>query len=383
MSKTFNTSVICKPEIHYMVDIHSKLAQIKDMIDQGKYFTINRARQYGKTTTLRALESYLKNEYIVISIDFQMLSYTDFEDEKSFVEAFSREILDGIINDDEVSEDVLNKLEEFSNGEVKNVKLAILFRFLSSWCKQSQKPIVLMIDEVDSATNNQVFIDFLSQLRGYYIKREMKPIFQSVVLAGVYDIKNIKRKLRPDEEHKENSPWNVAEDFLVDMSFSVDEIKGMIDEYEHDYHTGMNLDEISNLIYEYTSGYPFLVSRICKLIDERVVSSEEFPTRSDAWTKNGFLKAIRILLIEENTLFESLDNKLIDYPQLKEMLSALLLQGKRIEYIPGNEGIRMAIMFGFVVLEEGIVKISNRIFEMRLYNGFLAEKSLTSEIAQK
>jgi hypothetical protein len=210
----------------------------------------------------------------------------------------------------------------------------------------------------------------------------MKPIFQSVVLAGVYDIKNIKRKLRPDEEHKENSPWNVAEDFLVDMSFSVDEIKGMIEEYEHDYHTGMNIDEISNLIYEYTSGYPFLVSRICKLIDERVVFSEEFPTRSDAWTKNGFLKAIRILLIEENTLFESLDNKLIDYPQLKEMLSALLLQGKRIEYIPGNEGIRMAIMFGFVILEDGIIKISNRIFEIRLYNGFLAEKSLTSEIAQ-
>lgn len=26
-----------------------------------------------------------------------------------------------------------------------------------------------MIDEVDSASNNQVFIDFLAQLRGYYL----------------------------------------------------------------------------------------------------------------------------------------------------------------------------------------------------------------------
>ena len=52
-----------------------------------------------------------------------------------------------------------------------------------------------MIDEVDSATNNQVFLDFLSQLRGYYIHRTERPTFQSVILAGVYDVKNIKRKM--------------------------------------------------------------------------------------------------------------------------------------------------------------------------------------------
>ncbi len=39
------------------------------------------------------------------------------------------------------------------------------------------KPIVLMIDEVDSASNNQVFIDFLAQLRGYYLDRERRSIF--------------------------------------------------------------------------------------------------------------------------------------------------------------------------------------------------------------
>jgi hypothetical protein len=59
-----------------------------------------------------------------------------------------------------------------------------------------------------------------------------------------------------------------------------------------------------------------------------------------------------------------------------------LLRGKRIEYIPGNEGIRMSIMFGFVVVNEGILNISNRIFETRLYNGFLAERTLTNEISQ-
>ena len=54
------------------------------------------------------------------------------------------------------------------------------------------------------------------------------------------------------------------------MSFSTDEIAGMLAEYEQDYQTGMDIKYIARLIYDYTSGYPFLVSRICKLIDEKV-----------------------------------------------------------------------------------------------------------------
>ena len=48
MSRTFNITADCKPSLHYMVDITDRLEQIKKMIDAGQYFTINRARQYGK-----------------------------------------------------------------------------------------------------------------------------------------------------------------------------------------------------------------------------------------------------------------------------------------------------------------------------------------------
>ena len=47
--KVFNTTGLCVPEKHYMVDLTERLVQIKAMVDAGKYFTINRARQYGKT----------------------------------------------------------------------------------------------------------------------------------------------------------------------------------------------------------------------------------------------------------------------------------------------------------------------------------------------
>lgn len=375
MSKVFNVTGDCKPDIHYMVDITEKLKQIKAMVDEGQYFTINRARQYGKTTTLAALEKFLSHEYYVINLDFQMLGHASFETEQIFVEAFSNELLEYI---DFLPEEIQVKLENLITNTSKRNTLQNLFRILSEWCRTVQKPIVLMIDEVDSATNNQVFLDFLAQLRGYYMKRNKLPTFWSVILAGVYDVKNIKRKIRPNDEHKMNSPWNIAADFNVVMSFSKDEIAGMLCEYEKDYHTGMCIEKIAGILYDYTAGYPYLVSRICKLIDEKVSKSEAFPDKISAWTTQGFLEAVRILLSEKNTLFESLIGKLNDYSILQKIIYDILFGGKRIVYNPDDSIVDIAVMFGFVKNNAGILEISNRIFEIRLYNYFLTTSEAQS-----
>ena len=155
------------------------------------------------------------------------------------------------------------------------------------------------------------------------------------------------------------------------MSFSKSDIYGMLEVYESDYQTRMNIDEISTLLYDYTSGYPFLVSRLCKLIDERLPGCEEFPDKQSAWTKKGFLEAVKILLSETNSLFESLTSKLHDHPELKEVISRLLFQGQSIGYNPDDYAISMAMMFGFIKVVNSNVMIANRIFETRLYNMFL------------
>ena len=83
--KTFTTTGVCTKENNYMVDISDRLVKMKAMIDSGNYFTINRARQYGKTTTLHALADYLKEDYFVISMDFQMqMSNAKFRNENVF-----------------------------------------------------------------------------------------------------------------------------------------------------------------------------------------------------------------------------------------------------------------------------------------------------------
>lgn len=376
MQKTFNVSGDCKPALHYMVDLSSRLKKIKGMVDSGQYFTINRARQYGKTTTLRGLANLLKDDYVVISLDFQMLSHDDFSAEAAFVRAFSNMLLDNVAD---IVPDIQKELKLFSEHTANTFTLSSLFRCLSKWCALSQRRLVLIIDEVDSAANNQVFLDFLSQLRGYYLNRDIRPAFHSVILAGVYDIKNMRRKLRPEEAHKLNSPWNIAADFNVDMSFFPADIAGMLTDYESDHHTGMDIKEISALLYDYTSGYPFLVSRLCKLLDENLPNIKEFSGALSPWSIAGVLEAVKILLSEKNTLFESLIGKLNDYPELKRMIYLLLFQGQSITYNADDPATDMAIMFGFAKKSEGTLQISNRIFETRLYNYFL---TLPEEQAQ-
>ena len=261
-------------------------------------------------------------------------------------------------------------------GDSQETALSRLFEILSRWCRKSKKPIVLIIDEVDSASNNQVFLDFLSQLRGYYIDRDVTPAFQSVIFAGVYDIKNIKRKIRSDEDHKNNSPWNMREgNEENECLLSFDDCPR-----DHKELAPYDIAAMAELLYVYTSGYPYLVSWLCKCIDEEIAGRTDFPERKSAWTKAGFLEAEKILLSEKNTLFESLVNKLMDYPELKNVLYELLFTGKAIPYNPLNKYIETAEMFGFIKNENGSAVISNRIFETVLYNLFISEEYVDSKI---
>ena len=356
-------------ENNYMVDITDRLVKMKAMVDAGNYFTVTRGRQYGKTTTLTALAKFLKNEYVIISLDFQNLDDGSFENGSIFTQALSQLMIDEYeFGGAEIPKIYMDAFEELCQKETAKVRMADIFRIYKRWCRDSDKPIVLMIDEVDSATNNQVFLDFLAMLREGFLARTSKgaPAFRSVILAGVTDIKSLKRKIRPDEAHKFNSSWNIAADFNIDMSLSVEGIKGMLDEYENDHYTSMDTAKIAQEIYDYTSGYPFLVSRICQIID----------TELNTWTVSGVSESVKRILQEKNTLFDSLMGKVYDNKPLSDILQSILFGGERIAYNMYNVPMMDGEMYGFLTNKDGSAVISNRIFEVMLYNFYLSLNEL-------
>lgn len=378
--RSFNTTGICNPDEHYMVDLNERLAQIRVLVDEGKYFNISRAHQYGKTTTLHALTNYLNRDYFVVSMDFQMqMSNAKFKSENSFALAFAKAFISSCQANKKCKSKVYaDALKEFADTfaiDADHYELVELFQAISALCGKFPDDIVLMIDEVDSATNNQVFLDFLAQLRGYYINRNRFATFKSVILAGVCDIRNLKRKLRPDEEHKDNSPWNIAADFDIDMSFTVSQIQEMLDDYEADHHTGMDSGTLAQEIYDYTCGYPYLVSKLCQLLDHQSKES----ARKAIWNHDGLLDAVRDLVKESNSLFDDMAKKIKDYPELRKLLYDILFCGKSVPYNMGTELVSIGSMFGFLKDEAGQIAISNRLFEIWFYNLFIAEEAIGND----
>jgi hypothetical protein len=203
-------------------------------------------------------------------------------------------------------------------------------------------------------------------LRDKYLARNANKdiTFHSVILLGVYDVKNLKLKLLSDEERKFNSPWNIATEFEVEMSFNPKEISSMLIDYEKDYKTGMNIDEISNEIYSFTRGYPFLVSKICKIIHEKLEGN---------WTKKGIEDSVKILLEEKNTLFDDLIKNLENCQEIFNSIFAIVVEGKRLSYNP--DAYEKELMFGILTKnKDNSLQVHNKIFEIRIYNYMIAKR---------
>lgn len=369
--KRFNTTGTCNPEVHYMVNIDRQVEAAAKLVRQGDYFCINRGRQYGKTTTLAALKRKLEGEGLaVLSISFEGMGDSEFQGLDQLLFAIVQKFNDCIewAEDFHLSKDAVDQIKslEVDNTQNAAVKAQSFVRTIARICKT--EPLVLLIDEVDQAGNYPSFLRFLGVLREMYLSRSERPTFQSVILAGVYDVKNLKLKIRTEDEHQYNSPWNIAVPYNEDMFLPAEGIAAMLDEYRNDHQLSFDSRQMGQMIFDYTSGYPFLVSRICQILDKE----------SYSWDKEGMLKAINALLKEGNTLFDDIQKKLTQFQSLSDLLKSIVFGGQRVSYNYYDRDINIATMFNFVTEEDRAAKISCRIFETWLYDFFISLEKTSS-----
>jgi len=362
MKKRFNDTGLCIPERHYMADISNKIEKIARMIEHGDYFVINRPRQYGKTTTIFTLNRLLKtsDEYFPINTSFEGIGEGSYKDERQFLKILFlllKEAFKTFNNED------LTRFLESGPAPENFYELGI---WINELVKKTGKKIVLMIDEVDKSSNNQLFLDFLGMLRNKYLKRDEPEqyTFHSVILAGVHDVKNLKLMIRPDSESKYNSPWNIAVKFSLEMSFTPVEIASMLKQYVDETCIELDIDSISQTLFYYTSGYPFLVSKLCKIIDEELLVEEN----REKWNNDDIEKAVNLLLKEQNTNFDSVVKNLENNKNLYEIVQKVTLSAEKVEFNIYNSVIDLGIMHGIFKTSGPYVTIHNRIYEELIYN---------------
>lgn len=254
-----------------------------------------------------------------------------------------------------------------------------LSKFITQFVKKTEKEVVLLIDEVDKSSNNQLFLSFLGVLRNKYLARneEEDCTFQSVILSGVHDIKSLKLKIRENDEIKLNSPWNIADDFTVEMSFNSNEIKSMLLDYTSENSVQMDFDLIAERIYYNTSGHPFLVSKLCKNIDEEATAVCPDHDRSN-WRVEDVDWAFQWLTREEysTTNFEDMAKNLERNPELYTAVDRTLFgTGKEsATFSILDPVINLGVLYGIFTGREGKIAIHNRIYEQILANYMRSRK---------
>lgn len=362
MEKEFNITGTCIPERHYMVDITGKLNEILKLIDGEKYFIINKPRQYGKTTTLFLLTKRLGTipDYLPIKISFEGLGAEAFNNTASFIKSFIIQIKNffKFTNKKEMVEFLKNYKENLESMDD-------LSEFIRKMVQFSEKKVVLMIDEVDKSSNKELFLDFLGLLRNKYLLRNegLDYTFHSVILAGVHDVKSLKIKIRKDDEHRYNSPWNIASDFDVDMSFSIEEIMTLLRNYTNSKGVVLDMEFFADGLYFYTGGYPYLVSKLCKIIDEKLMPRGEL-----IWHKEYMDRAVKEIQLDSNTNFDSLIKNLENNKGLYDFVKRIVLDGENIAYLKTDEIISLGTLYGILKEKNGVCIINNKVYEQLIYN---------------
>ncbi|MCP4151908.1 MAG: hypothetical protein GY757_29470 [bacterium] len=85
MTKFFNTTGLCFPDDHYMVDPLKRLKNVVGLINRKQYFTLHAPRQTGKTTYLYALARKLNagTDYIALVVSFESAGYPGIAQDKA------------------------------------------------------------------------------------------------------------------------------------------------------------------------------------------------------------------------------------------------------------------------------------------------------------
>jgi hypothetical protein len=365
MKKEFNTTGNCFEKEHYMMDDSRRFNSIFELVERGKYFVMNRPRQYGKTTMLFALVRHLyqSGDYFPIKLNFQGMDSKWLVSDTAFCQMFLLYVKR------DLKRRYPDKVHLTENVAITDIES--LSDWISDFITAVDKKVVLIIDEVDASSNYEPFLRFLGMLRTKFLAMDDGEItFHSIVLAGVHDIKSLKFKLRNPEDAQTNSPWNVAVDFKVVMEFYPNEIAYMLRQYSEAESVTMDFEAISERLYYHTSGYPFLISKLCKNIAEDI-----FPTKADktVWTLDDVEASVQLLLKENNTNFDSLIKNLENNEDLYRLAYSVLIEGAIIPFNPDEGVTRLGRTYG-IFKENGRLKIHNRIYEQRIYNYMVARR---------
>lgn len=256
--KFFNTAGPINPADHYYIEPLSRidLEDIEMLIYQKKYFALHAPRQTGKTSCLLALRDYLnaREEFYAVYVNVE--AGQAYRDKKEAVvagiisEIASRASL--VVPKQAITEtmDILSQ----DNAETNQLTL-----FLRLFCEALDRPLVLLLDEIDALVGDSL-VSVLRQIRAGYDQRP-DHFPQTIILCGVRDVRDYRIVLSNQDIITGGSAFNIKAESLHLGNFSQKEVCDLY--MQHTAATGQEFDEACfPFIWEATEGQPWLVNAL-------------------------------------------------------------------------------------------------------------------------
>jgi len=314
--KIFNTAGPVRSDEHYMIPALARwdMGEIRRLIGEKRYFVLHAPRQTGKTSCLLALMEKLNAE-----ADYTAL-YVNLEPAQAVrgnLEAGMRIILDALVaSADEYLADRL--LPEIAREIIATQAAGSLLREgLRRWCRGLERPLVLLLDEVDTLVGDTL-ISLLRQIRAGYPDRP-QAFPQTVLLCGVRDVRDYRIHDGDNQIVLGGSAFNIKSESLRLGNFSHEEVALLY--AQHTEATGQTFEDGAiDYVFEQTGGQPWLVNAIGYEACFRAKTARD---RSRPVTLMDVLDARERLIERRDTHLDQLTNQLRE-PRVHKIISELL-----------------------------------------------------------
>ena len=255
----FNTEGPVRPDKHYCLPPLQRwdLDEVLGLIEREKYFLLHAPRQTGKTSCLLALADRLNAEgrYRALYVNIEPAQAA-----RENVAMGMETVVQAIANEARWQLDDDGVVALAREIRATEPPLSMLQGFLTRWCEQAPKPLVLLIDEPDALIGDTL-ISLLRQLRAGYPRRPNR-FPQTVVLCGVRDLRDYRIHASAEAAPiTGGSAFNIKAKSLRLGDFDAADVTTLLG--QHTAETGQVFTpEALARVWELTLGQPWLVNAL-------------------------------------------------------------------------------------------------------------------------
>lgn len=315
MERFFNTEGPINKEDHYHINPLNRLdwEEVQFLIKTKKYFVLHAPRQTGKTTTMRSMMHALndKGDYAALYVNIEA------------AQAARNDVNEGISG---LCESIAHrawlhlktkKLSEWLEQKGRAISPRDrLNQLLSHWAQITDKPCVLLIDEVDALVGDTL-ISLLRQIRSGYDERPAA-FPQSIIFCGVRDVRDYRMHSGGDIISG-GSAFNIKAKSLSMGNFDQTDIKQLYQ--QHTLETGQQfVPAIFEPMWHDTQGQPWLVNALAY---EMTRESKPHRDRSQVIELEDYYAARERLIQSRATHLDQLSDKLKE-PRVRSVIAPLL-----------------------------------------------------------